>query len=235
MTAKASSALISRERSSIRWSISGALVASISFSSSSWLMQACLRACWLGQIAAGRLRLRRGRRRTRQRPRWRRPVRCRMRPRRAGAAGPCGEALSGDGGCAAAGGSPLSDPTARSRSDAACFRLPCARPRSDRNWCSCAPSLVRSSTCFLRSAISASRIASWNWPWNSEAMRRSLRHPLAERAQRARQFLRTDHDQRNNADEEELAPTDVEHRAINSKGRRPAGRRRSPCRRPRCA
>src|SRR6266540_1585357 len=31
-----------------------------------------------------------------------------------------------------------------------------------------------SSTCFLRSAISASRIASWNWLWNSDAMRRSL-------------------------------------------------------------
>ena len=33
---------------------------------------------------------------------------------------------------------------------------------------------VISSTCFLRSAISASRIASWNWPWNSDAMRRIL-------------------------------------------------------------
>src|SRR5215831_4581668 len=31
-----------------------------------------------------------------------------------------------------------------------------------------------SSTCFLRSDNSASRIASWNWLWNSEAMRRSL-------------------------------------------------------------
>ena len=31
--------------------------------------------------------------------------------------------------------------------------------------------LVISSACFLRSAISASRKASWNWPWNSFAMR----------------------------------------------------------------
>ena len=35
---KAAAALISRERSSIRWSIKGALVASISFSSSSRLI-----------------------------------------------------------------------------------------------------------------------------------------------------------------------------------------------------
>ena len=33
---------------------------------------------------------------------------------------------------------------------------------------------VISSTDFFRSAISASRIASWNWPWNSAAMRRIL-------------------------------------------------------------
>ena len=33
---------------------------------------------------------------------------------------------------------------------------------------------VVSSNCFFRSAISASRIASWNWPWNSDAMRRIL-------------------------------------------------------------
>ena len=31
-----------------------------------------------------------------------------------------------------------------------------------------------SSIDFLMSAISASRIASWNWPWNSDAMRRIL-------------------------------------------------------------
>src|ERR1043166_6902632 len=31
-----------------------------------------------------------------------------------------------------------------------------------------------SSTSFLRSASSASRIASWNWLWNSDAMRRTL-------------------------------------------------------------
>ena len=33
---------------------------------------------------------------------------------------------------------------------------------------------VVSSNCFFRSAISASRMASWNWPWNSPAMRRIL-------------------------------------------------------------
>ena len=36
------------------------------------------------------------------------------------------------------------------------------------------PASVISSTDFFRSAISASRIASWNWPWNSDAMRRIL-------------------------------------------------------------
>src|SRR5207244_749445 len=34
--------------------------------------------------------------------------------------------------------------------------------------------VLRSSACFLKSAISASRMASWNWPWNSAAMRRIL-------------------------------------------------------------
>jgi hypothetical protein len=33
---------------------------------------------------------------------------------------------------------------------------------------------VRSSACFFRSATSASRNASWNWPWNSADMRRIL-------------------------------------------------------------
>src|SRR5262249_78380 len=47
-------------------------------------------------------------------------------------------------------------------------------------------------------------------------------HPLPERAQRARQFLWPDRDQRNNADDEEFAPTDVEH--VNSKGRKAARR-----------
>src|SRR5580692_6813441 len=36
-------------------------------------------------------------------------------------------------------------------------------------------SCARSSTCFLRSPISASRIASWNWFWKSAAMLRTLR------------------------------------------------------------
>src|SRR3984893_9817714 len=36
-------------------------------------------------------------------------------------------------------------------------------------------SCAMSSTCFLRSAISASRIASWNWPWKSAAMLRTRR------------------------------------------------------------
>ena len=36
------------------------------------------------------------------------------------------------------------------------------------------PSSIISSACFLRSANSASRSASWNWPWNSLAMRRTL-------------------------------------------------------------
>ena len=31
-----------------------------------------------------------------------------------------------------------------------------------------------SSTCFFSSVISASRMASWNWPWNSAAIRRTL-------------------------------------------------------------
>src|SRR3954451_7701476 len=33
---------------------------------------------------------------------------------------------------------------------------------------------LTSSKLFLRSAISASRMASWNWPWNSDAIRRAL-------------------------------------------------------------
>src|SRR5580658_1903546 len=36
-------------------------------------------------------------------------------------------------------------------------------------------SWAMSSTCFFRSAISASRIASWNWLWKSAAMLRTLR------------------------------------------------------------
>src|ERR1700692_670692 len=36
-------------------------------------------------------------------------------------------------------------------------------------------SCAKSSTCFFRSAISASRIASWNWFWKSAAMPRTLR------------------------------------------------------------
>src|ERR1700722_1444200 len=36
-------------------------------------------------------------------------------------------------------------------------------------------SWAMSSTCFLRSAISASRMASWNWPWKSAAMLRTRR------------------------------------------------------------
>src|SRR5262249_13858902 len=38
-----------------------------------------------------------------------------------------------------------------------------------------------------------------------------LPHPLSERAQRTGQFLRPDRDQRNDADEEELAPANVKH------------------------
>src|SRR6185503_7121978 len=34
--------------------------------------------------------------------------------------------------------------------------------------------LAMSSACFFRSCSSASRSASWNWPWNSPAMRRTL-------------------------------------------------------------
>ena len=61
------------------------------------------------------------------------------------------------------------------------------------------------------SAISASRIASWNWPWNSDAMRRILPiywptvrstpgssfGPMAISA--------------TTADDDQLAPADVEH------------------------
>ena len=41
--------------------------------------------------------------------------------------------------------------------------------------------------------------------------------PLSERAQDRRQFLRPDHDQRDDADEQELGPRDIEH------GNSPAG------------
>ena len=36
-------------------------------------------------------------------------------------------------------------------------------------------------------------------------------HPLAERAQNGRQFLGPDRDQRDDADDDELAPTKIEH------------------------
>ena len=38
-----------------------------------------------------------------------------------------------------------------------------------------------------------------------------LAHPLAERAQNGRQLLRPDRDQRDDADDDELAPTKIEH------------------------
>jgi len=45
--------------------------------------------------------------------------------------------------------------------------------------------------------------------------------PLADRAKDSRQLLRTDHDERDHADDDELTPTNVEHRASNSEGRAP--------------
>src|SRR5262249_14876774 len=46
-----------------------------------------------------------------------------------------------------------------------------------------------------------------------------LAHPLPERAQHGRQLLRPDRDQRDDADEQELAPTDLEHGGFNSERR----------------
>ena len=45
-----------------------------------------------------------------------------------------------------------------------------------------------------------------------------LRHPLPDRAQHSRQFLRPDRDQRDDADDEKLAPPDVKHGDVNSAG-----------------
>jgi hypothetical protein len=53
-----------------------------------------------------------------------------------------------------------------------------------------------------------------------------LRHPLPERAQHGRELLRPDRDQRDDADEKKLAPTDVEHGSVNSERR--ATRSRAP-------
>src|SRR5262249_47429031 len=57
-----------------------------------------------------------------------------------------------------------------------------------------------------------------------------LVHPLPERAQHARQLLRSDRDQRDDADEQKLAPTDFEHESLNSERRalppRPSDRTR---------
>ncbi len=45
-----------------------------------------------------------------------------------------------------------------------------------------------------------------------------LRHPLPDRAQHARQLLRPNRDQRDRANDEKLAPTNVEHGDSNSAG-----------------
>ena len=46
-----------------------------------------------------------------------------------------------------------------------------------------------------------------------------LAHVLADGAQHAGQFLRADGDQRDDRDDDKLAPTDIEHGFSNSKGR----------------
>ncbi len=45
-----------------------------------------------------------------------------------------------------------------------------------------------------------------------------LAHPLADGAQDGRQLLRADRDQRDDADDDELAPIETEHGLINSRG-----------------
>src|SRR5262249_28233688 len=56
-----------------------------------------------------------------------------------------------------------------------------------------------------------------------------LRGPRADRAKDSRQSLRTDHDERDHADDDELTPTNVEHRASNSAGRAPLPANVLPC------
>jgi len=56
-----------------------------------------------------------------------------------------------------------------------------------------------------------------------------LAHPLPERAQHGRQLLRPDRDQRDDADEQELAPTDLEHGGFNSERRAMRSRPSDPC------
>ena len=96
------------------------------------------------------------------------------------------------------------------------FKLLAHIARQDRSSRNSAPALVISSTCFFRSASSASRIASWNWLWNSDAMRRSLPIHCPTVRSAPGQLLRADRDQRDDADEQKLTPADVEHCAVNS-------------------
>ncbi len=81
--------------------------------------------------------------------------------------------------------------------------------------------LAASSNCFLQVGDLgfAHRFLELALEFRGHAL--DLADPVAERAQNAGQFLRTDRDQRDDADDDQLAPTDVEHGSLNSKGRRP--------------
>ena len=87
---------------------------------------------------------------------------------------------------------------------------------------------LRSSTCFLQVGHLgfAHRLLELALEFGRHAA--DLAHPLAERAQHARQFLRPDRDQRDDADDDELAPTDIEHGLVNSKAPRHRRRLRQP-------
>ena len=56
----------------------------------------------------------------------------------------------------------------------------------------------------------------------------NLAHPLAESTQNGWQFFRPDHDQRDDADDDKLAPTDIEHGNCISE-RCAVTRERAPC------
>ena len=172
---------MSRERSSIRCSISGALVASMS---SCVMPDRSLRSAAPRDAARMSIRhpVRAARRPGSGRVRVpaRLPRRARRAPRRPASRGCCGCGIR----CRLGRGLRIGirNVACRSREFVLGSHLVTSRSSASKLVSPLAAS-PRPSTCFLRSAISASRIASWNWLWNSPAMRRILvvQWPIARR------------------------------------------------------
>ena len=203
IAANAMTALISRERSSIRCSISGALVASISFSSSSRLMPACLPACSSAGPASGRLRRRR----------------CRGGSRIAiagcGRPSPPGLAAAARR-CDVAPALPSAAPPARPNRafDLTLRAFEFLAHVADRIEIGVALRLLGHLVDLLLEVGHlgfAHRLVELALELRRHAP--ELAGPLPERTQCAGQFLRADRDQRDHADDEQFAPADVEHRA----------------------